>query len=53
MFLDYLIQPLLNDIYGALTIRRFFPFVPDAVFAAVFVGLMTFLNLRGIRNRSC
>jgi len=49
MFLDYLIQPLLNGIYGALTIQRFFPFVPYAALAAVFVGTMTLLNLRGIR----
>jgi amino acid transporter len=49
MFLDYLIQPLLNGIYGALTIKRFFPFVPYAALAAAFVGTMTFLNLRGIR----
>ncbi len=50
MFLDYLIQPLLNGIYGALTIKRFFPFIPYAVLAAVFVGTMTLLNLRGIRT---
>src|SRR5271168_4232658 len=49
MFLDYLIQPLLNGIYGALTIQRFFPFIPYAALAAVFVGIMTLLNLRGIR----
>jgi amino acid transporter len=49
MFLDYLIQPLLNGIYGALTIQRFFPFIPYAVLAAAFVGIMTLLNLRGIR----
>ena len=49
MFLDYLIQPLLNGIYGALTIQRFFPFVPYAALAAAFVGTMTLLNLRGIR----
>ena len=47
MFLDYLIQPLLNGIYGALTIKRIFPFVPYAALAALFVGTMTFLNLRG------
>jgi amino acid transporter len=50
MFLDYLIQPLLNGIYGALTVQRFFPFIPYAVLAAVFVGTMTLLNLRGIRT---
>jgi amino acid transporter len=49
MFLDYLIQPLLNGIYGALTIQRLFPFIPYAVLAAIFVGTMTLLNLRGIR----
>src|SRR5499427_7770473 len=49
MILDYLLQPLLNGIYGALTIQRFFPFVPYAALAAAFVGIMTLLNLRGIR----
>ena len=49
MFLDYLIQPLLNGIYGALTIQRFLPFIPYALLAAIFVGIMTWLNLRGIR----
>ena len=50
MFLDYLIQPLLNGIFGPLTIQRFVPFVPYAVLAAIFVGTMTLLNLRGIRT---
>jgi amino acid transporter len=49
MFLDYLIQPLMNGVYGALTIQRFFPFIPYAILAAVFVAMMTLLNLRGIR----
>jgi len=49
MFLDYLIQPLLTGIFVALTVKRFIPHVPYAVLAAVFVGIMTFLNLRGIR----
>ena len=49
MFLDYLIQPLMNGVYGALTIQRFFPFIPYAGLAAMFVALMTLLNLRGIR----
>jgi len=50
MFLDYLIQPLFNSILGALTIQRFFPHIPYAVLAALFVGTMTFLNVRGIRT---
>ena len=49
MFLDYLIQPLMNGVYGALTIQRFFPFIPYPVLAAIFVAIMTLLNLRGIR----
>src|ERR1700682_2604265 len=49
MFLDYLIQPLMNGVYGALTIQRFFPFIPYAVLAAIVVAMMTLLNLRGIR----
>lgn len=50
MFLDYLIQPLINGIYGALTIQRFFPSVPYALLAAIFIAAMTVLNLRGIRT---
>lgn len=50
MFLDYLIQPLMNGVYGALTIQRFFPHIPYAVLALFFVALMTLLNLRGIRT---
>ncbi|HZP00334.1 MAG TPA: APC family permease [Terriglobia bacterium] len=50
MVLDYLIQPLFNGILGALTIQRFFPEIPYPVLAALFIGFMTFLNLRGIRT---
>lgn len=48
MFLDYLIQPLLNGIYGALTLKRLFPEIPYVLLTALFIGLMTYLNLRGI-----
>ncbi len=50
MFLDYLIQPLLNGIFVTLTVQRFLPQVPYFVLAAFFVGLMTCMNLRGIRT---
>lgn len=50
MILDYVIQPLFNGILGALTIQRFFPEIPYPILAALFIGLMTFLNLRGIRT---
>ncbi len=49
MFLDYLLVPLICTIYGALTVQRLAPQVPYAVWAAVFAGTMTAINLRGIR----
>jgi amino acid transporter len=49
MFLDYLIIPVINTIYGALTVQRLVPRAPYAVWVAVFAGGMTVLNLRGIR----
>jgi putrescine importer len=50
MFLDYLIVPIINTVYGALTLARFFPFVPFVVWVVLFVFTITFLNLRGIRT---
>lgn len=52
MFLDYLLVPLVCTIYGALTLHRLMPEVPYVVWAAVLVGAMTFINLRGIRATS-
>jgi len=57
MFLDYLLMPLINTIYGALIIQRLvaplFPHLPAkllyALLAALFAGAVTMLNLRGIR----
>jgi amino acid transporter len=57
MFFVYLLIPLLNTIYGALTVQRLvghmLPQVPPqvlyVVLAALFSGTMTVLNLRGIR----
>jgi len=50
MFLDYLIIPIVNVIYGALTIQRLLPEVPYAVWAVIFATGMTLLNLRGVRS---
>ena len=50
MFLDYLIVPIINTIYGALTLQRFMPDVPFVVWVTLFVFVITFLNLRGIRT---
>jgi len=50
MFLDYLIIPLINTIYGALSVQRVLPGIPFIVLAACFAAAMTLLNLRGIRS---
>ena len=49
MCLDYLVIPLLNTVYCALTLHRMFPAVPYAVWTLLFVAVITALNLRGIR----
>ena len=50
MFLEYLIQPMQNSLYAALTIQRLLPQVPLAVLAAAAVGFMTWLCWLGIRT---
>ncbi len=49
MVLDYLVIPIVNVVYPALTFKRLFPAVPYAVWAVLIVGITIFLNLRGIR----
>lgn len=50
MFLDYLIVPVINTVYGSLTLVRLVPSVPFVVWVFLFVLLITILNLRGIRS---
>lgn len=50
MTLDYLVIPIINTIYGALTLARLFPGVPYIVWAAMIAALTTCLNLWGIRS---
>jgi amino acid transporter len=50
MFLDYLIVPIINTVYAALTLQRLMPSVPFFVWVVLFVFVITFLNLRGIRT---
>lgn len=50
MFLDYLIIPVVNVIYGALTVQRLLPEVPYAFWVATFAVGMIALNLRGVRS---
>jgi putrescine importer len=50
MFLDYLIIPIINTVYGALTLQRLIPAVPFFAWVIAFISIVTFLNLRGIRS---
>lgn len=51
MILDYVMQPLLNTIWIAVAIHtRYIPQMPYAVAALLVAGLMTLLNLRGVRS---
>jgi putrescine importer len=50
MFLDYLIIPIINTVYGALTLQRLIPSVPFVIWVVVFISIVTLLNLRGIRS---
>ena len=50
MFLDYLIIPVINTVYGALTLQRLVPSVPFAMWVGIFIVAATVLNLRGIRS---
>jgi putrescine importer len=50
MFLDYLIIPIINTVYGSLTLTRLMPSVPFFTWVVLFVVFITVLNLRGIRT---
>ena len=49
MCLDYLVIPLINTVYGSLTLQRLIPAVPYSVWTVLFVVVITVLNLGGIR----
>jgi len=50
MMLDYLVIPIINIIYGSLTLNRLIPSVPYVVWVLALTIIITFLNLRGIRT---
>jgi putrescine importer len=50
MLLDYLVIPLLNVVYGALTLSRMLPMLPAAPTKIVMTVLLTLFNLRGIKT---
>ena len=49
MFLDYLLQPIINAVWFSVAIHRLVPQIPYVLAVALFVGAVTFLNLRGVR----
>ncbi|HWC20421.1 MAG TPA: APC family permease [Terriglobales bacterium] len=51
MFLDYLLQPLINTIWISTALHeRYVKSVPFIAWAAIVAGIITLLNLRGIRS---
>lgn len=50
MFLDYLIVPVINTIYAALTLQRLLPEIPYMAWVIVIVLIISAVNLRGIRT---
>lgn len=50
MLLDYLVMPMFCVIFGVLSAQRLAPGVPYPILVALFAGMITFLNLRGIRS---
>jgi putrescine importer len=51
MFLDYLLQPLINTVWIATALHsRYLPGVPYLAAAALIAGVITLLNLAGIRS---
>src|ERR1700736_4611585 len=51
MILDYLLQPLINSVWIAAAMHNVYtPKVPFVVWAAIVAGIITLLNLRGIRS---
>jgi putrescine importer len=51
MILDYLLQPLINTVWISTALHeRYVPQVPFIVWAAIIAGIMTMLNLAGVRS---
>src|SRR5881296_3076383 len=51
MILDYLLQPLINTVWISTALHaRYVPQVPFIVWALLVVGIMTVLNLAGVRS---
>lgn len=51
MILDYLLQPLINTVWMATALHeRYLPQIPYIVWALIIAGIMTALNLAGVKS---
>jgi len=51
MFLDYVLQPLINTVWIATALHaRYLPSVPFVAWAGIIAAIITLLNLRGVRS---
>ncbi|MGQ9620681.1 MAG: APC family permease [Bacteroidales bacterium] len=50
MMLCYMVIPMINTVFGVLTIQRLFPGIPYAAGVSVFIVFITFLNILGVRS---
>src|SRR5579872_4146322 len=51
MLLDYILQPLITTIWIATALHaRYFPHLPYFIAAAIVVGILMILNLRGVKT---
>jgi putrescine importer len=50
MFMDYLLQPLINTVVCASVMARYVPWIPFELWALVLAVIFTGLNLRGIKT---
>src|ERR1700720_1743689 len=53
MILDYLLQPLINTVWISTALHeRYLPQIPYIAWAALIAGIMTMLNLAGVKSSS-
>ncbi|HUD67371.1 MAG TPA: APC family permease [Candidatus Sulfotelmatobacter sp.] len=53
MILDYLLQPLINTVWISTALHeRYLPQIPYIAWAALIAGIMTVLNLAGVKSSS-
>ncbi len=53
MILDYLLQPLINTVWISTALHeRYLPQIPYIAWAALIAGIMTLLNLAGVKSSS-